>query len=69
MPAEDFEEDYISEDKNFAVAIYGLGWALISILVMFIIMGVIFNILAGLTASVLLVLVYAGHMIIDWRCS
>jgi hypothetical protein len=67
MPAEDFEEDYITEENNFAAVIYGLGWAVLSIPFMFIYMFLMTGFFSAFLATAALVTIYVIFVLINLR--
>jgi len=69
MPAEDFEEDYITDEKNFAAVIYGLGWSVLSIPFMFVYMFLMTGMFSAILATAALITIYVIFILIELRFS
>jgi len=69
MSAEDFEQDFFNEEKDFAAAIFALGWAFLSVPFLFIYMLFMTGFFPAFWAMVGLITIYIIFILIDLRFS
>lgn len=69
MAAEDFEQEFVNEDKDFAAAIFSLGWAILSVPFLFIYMFFMTGIFSAVLATAALITIYIIFVLISLRFS
>jgi len=69
MSAEDFEQDFFNEEKDFAAANFSLEWAFLSVPFLFFYMFFMTGFLPAFWATAGLITIYIIFILIDLRFS
>ena len=65
MVAEDFEEDFLQQDRDFLCALTGLAFLPVSIIMMFLVMSFVGGISVGVVSILMLLVILVGFSLIE----